>query len=112
MAELEERVGEGRKVSKGYLLGLLKEALPAHRINVGRVKRVLKLIVAQGYNAVELYREALKGRPPEWDTPPLLGEVTGGQQTPPSSSLKETAQRVADLRAEKQDQPPSKKEPD
>ena len=110
MAELEERVGEGRKVSEAYLLGLLKEALPAHRINVNRVKRILKLVVAQGYDPVKLYRQALKDRPPEWDDPPLLGEVTGGQQTPPATSLKETAERVADLRRDEQDQAPSKKE--
>ncbi len=91
---LEERVGEGKRVSERMLFTLLKAALPAHRISKSRVQRILKLAQAQGYNAVALYRRACEGRPDHWEKPPLIGVLMHGKPQKAPESLPEAKERA------------------
>lgn len=70
-----EKPGEAPKVSREVLLGLLRAALRPSRISLVEVRRLLRVAVALGYNAVELYREASESRPETYDPPPPLVEV-------------------------------------
>jgi hypothetical protein len=70
----EEKVGE-KRVSRGFLLGLLRAALRPARIEVSEVKKLLKVASLMGYNPVALYNEAVAGRPDEYEKPPLLASL-------------------------------------
>ena len=67
--------GEEPRLSKDFLLGQLRAALRPSRISVAEVRRLLRVASEMGYNPVELYREAVKGRPEAYDPPPLLTEL-------------------------------------
>ena len=75
MQEVEEAASEMKGVSEGFVLGLLRAALPPHRIELSKVRMVLRLAVALGYNPVSLYSQALEGRPEQWEKPPLADVV-------------------------------------
>ena len=64
-----------KKLSRGFLLGMLRAALRVARIDVGEVRKLLRVAAHEGYNPVELYQEAVKGRPDNFDPPPLLAEL-------------------------------------
>lgn len=63
------------RLPKDYLLGVLRAALRPSRIERDEVRKVLKLISLQGYNPVELYREALRDRPDNYEAPPKLVQL-------------------------------------
>ena len=67
--------GDGPKVSRGFLLGILRAALRPSRIEVAEVRKVLRAAEAMGYNPVEMYQEALETRPDNYAPPPLLKSV-------------------------------------
>ena len=69
---------EQPKVSRGFLLGILRAALRPSRIEVGEVRKVLLAAKAMGYNPVELYQEAVRDRPDSYEPPPLLAAVLPG----------------------------------
>jgi hypothetical protein len=90
--EESKRVGEEmRGVSREFLLGLLKAALPPHQISLRKVRMVLKLAVASGVDPSELYRAAIEGRPEDWDVPPAL-DVAVSREVENSPPLESTAQ--------------------
>ena len=105
---LEERVGEGKRVSERLLFTLLKAALPAQRINISKVQRILKLAQAQGYNPVAMYRRACEGRPDHWEKPPPLGVLMHGKPQKTPKDLPEAKKRAEELQptrpGEEQDQ--------
>ena len=66
---------EEPKVSREFLVGMLKAALRPSRIDLVEVRRLLRVALLQGLNPVELYQEALQGRPEVYDSPPQLVEL-------------------------------------
>jgi hypothetical protein len=93
-----ERAGVERKqVSEEFVLGLLKAALPPFRIDYRRVRMVLKLAVALGYEPSSLYRRACEGRSEDWEKPRLADAVVDREveNAPPVESLAEV-KKVAD----------------
>lgn len=110
MADEYERAGaELRGVSESFVLGLLKAALPAYRIDLSKLKLVLRLAVALGYDPVLLYRKALEGRPEEWEEPPLAGAVVDAsvEAARPVQSLEEVKKAVEKVRGEGSPSEPS-----
>ncbi len=92
-----ENSGDGTfGLSREYLLGQLRAALRPSRIDLVELRRVLKLIVWEGYNPVELWNEALLARPDNYDPPPLLEDVL-----PPD----EPKEKVLDMQAGESLQP-------
>ena len=91
---LEERVGEGKRVSERHLFTLLKAALPAQRISASKVQRILKLAASQGYNAARMYRRAMEGRPDHWEKPPPLGQLMHGKPQKAPKDLPEAKKRA------------------
>jgi hypothetical protein len=91
VAEEEKAGSELRRVSRAYVLGLLKAALPPHQISLRKVRMVLQLAVAQGYEPSSLYREAISGRPEGWDKPPAMEVAISPsvEGAPPLKSLAE-----------------------
>jgi hypothetical protein len=69
---MEPNTGEGPKISRGFLLGILRAALRPSRVDLAEVKKVLRVIVVQGYDPVAMYREAVKDRPENYEPVPLL----------------------------------------
>lgn len=92
MDDSEKEVAqETRQVSRAYVLGLLKAALPPHQISLRKVRMVLQLAVASGYDPRALYREATADRPEDWDAVPGLDSVVtpSVEGAPPLKSLAE-----------------------
>jgi hypothetical protein len=79
------------------LFTLLKAALPAQRINVSKVQRILKLAQAQGYNPVSMYRRACEGRPDHWEKPPSIGVLMHGKPQKAPEDLPEAKKRADEL---------------
>lgn len=110
MEESERAGAELKKVSEEFVLGLLKAALPPYRIDLRKLRMVLKLAVASGYDPVLLYRKALEGRPERWEKPPLADLVVNSEvlEAEPEP-LPKTAKTVEGLRRSSEDQETSKK---
>jgi hypothetical protein len=108
---VEDTVQELKQVSEGFVVSLLKAALPPYRIDLRKVRLVLKLAVASGHDPVLVYQKALEGRPERWEKPPLADEVVNASVTeaPPSESLEEVRETVAKLRGSSDESPPSTK---
>ena len=66
------------RVSRGFLLGILRAALRPSRIDLAEVRKVLQVASVMGYSPVELYQEALQERPDNYAPPPLLKDVLPG----------------------------------
>jgi hypothetical protein len=64
-----------KKLSRSFLLGMLRAALRPARVDVGEVRKLLRVVVMEGYNPVEMYREAVASRPENFDPPPLLADL-------------------------------------
>jgi hypothetical protein len=62
----------GETPSKQFLLGQLRACLRPSRIDLVEVRRLLRAIVASGFNPVELWNEALRTRPDVYDPPPAI----------------------------------------
>jgi len=110
--EDSEKLGEDlRKVSEGFVVGLIKAALPPYRIELRKLRLALRLAVAAGYDPVLLYQRALEGRPERWEKPPLADEVVKGgvEEQPPAESLEEIKEMADELRSSSPETPPSKK---
>jgi hypothetical protein len=86
------------------LFTLLKAALPAQRINVSKVQRILKLAQAQGYNPVAMYRRACEGRPDHWEKPPSIGVLMHGKPQSTPKDLPEAKKRADELRPKKREE--------
>jgi hypothetical protein len=95
--ETERAVQESKKVSEEFVLGLLRAALPPFRIDYRRVRMVLKIAVASGYDPSSLYRRACEGRLDSWEKPLLSDEVVNKsvEDAPPLKSLQDV-KKVAD----------------
>jgi hypothetical protein len=63
------------RVSREFLLGILKAALRPERIEMSEVKKVLLAAQAMGYDPTKLYLEAVEDRPEAYAPPPLLKQV-------------------------------------
>lgn len=70
-----EQDDEEPKLSRDFLVGMLRAALRPRRINSAEVRKVLRAIVWAGYRPYELWKEALMQRPDNYDPPPLFAEV-------------------------------------
>lgn len=64
-----------KKLSRSFLLGMLRSALRVARIDVAEVRKLLRAISVEGYDPVKMYREAVRGRPEGFDPPPLLADL-------------------------------------